>query len=159
VTTQARRPGFSSDPAAPLSSLGSPLHSSRPEVSQTMVHSVQFVATPKAALVAPTAIQSAVTQTLNEVTGFRGCLVMISDQEKRLVTVLTFWFGENRSRYCNENVSWIYRLIAPYLDHFLRAQTLSAYLPAPSESPIRSQTLDQSPIWDLAMERDPVCVE
>ena len=49
--------------------------------------SVEFVAKPQEAHRVEAAIPAAVAGALKEVTGFAGCLVMISDQEARLVTV------------------------------------------------------------------------
>jgi len=41
------------------------------------------------------AIPAAIADALRDVTGFAGCLVMISDQEARLVTVVTLWAGDD----------------------------------------------------------------
>lgn len=54
---------------------------------------------------------------------------MVSNYEARLVTVVTLWAGEDRSRRCEENVRWVRALLAPYLDRCLRVQTLATYLP------------------------------
>lgn len=60
---------------------------------------------------------------------------MIANHEARLVTVVTLWSGEDRSQRCSENVRWVRALLAPYLDHCLRVQTLAAYMPgAPQDS-------------------------
>lgn len=95
--------------------------------------SIEFVTTPKDAPKAHTAIPTAIVGALGEVTGFAGCLVTISNQEARLVTVTVFWMGTDRFGRCHDNERWIYKLLAPYIDHCVRAQTLIAYLPAPKE--------------------------
>ena len=58
--------------------------------------------------------------TLKDVIGFAGCLVMISGQEARLATVVTFWDGDDRVQRCGEKVRWVHALLAPYLDRCLR---------------------------------------
>jgi len=54
---------------------------------------------------------------------------MISDQEARLVTVVTLWTGEDRANRCRENLRWVHALLAPYVDRCLRVQTMLACLP------------------------------
>jgi len=57
---------------------------------------------------------------------FLQALVLVSELESRLVTVLTFWrsdgFGETRER----RVNWLRQKLAPYVDQTLRVQTYSA---------------------------------
>ena len=77
--------------------------------------SIEFVAKPQEAHRVEAAIPAAVAGALKDVTGFAGCLVMISDQEVRLVTVVTLWSGHDRTKRCNQNVRWVNALLAPYL--------------------------------------------
>jgi hypothetical protein len=91
--------------------------------------SVEFVAKPQEAHRAHATIPTALADALNNVAGFAGCLVMVSDQEARLVTVVTLWAGDDRLKQCNENARWVHELLAPYLDRCLRVQTLVAHLP------------------------------
>ena len=55
-------------------------------------------------------------------------LVMVSEMESRLVTVITFWhpsrFAESRER----RVRWLNEKLAPYLDKLPRVQTFSAHV-------------------------------
>jgi hypothetical protein len=92
--------------------------------------SVEFVAKPQETHRVQSAIPAALAGALKDVSGFAGCLVMISDQEARLVTVITLWVGEDRLKQCRENTRWVHKLLAPYLDRCLRVQTLVAHLPA-----------------------------
>ena len=96
---------------------------------QFTAHSVEFVAKPEEASQVGVAIPAAIAGALKDVTGFAGCLVMISDQEARLVTVVTLWVGADRTKYCSQNVRWVKALLAPYQDRCLRAQTMIASLP------------------------------
>ena len=89
--------------------------------------SIEFVAKPTEARRAELNIPEAVNNLLKGVSGYAGCLVMVSDQEARLITVITFWIGEERSKYCGENQRWLCKLIAPYLEGCLRTRTFAAH--------------------------------
>ena len=91
--------------------------------------SVEFVAKPQEAHRVEATIPAAIAGALKEVDGFAGCLVMISRHEARLVTVVTFWAGNDRAKCCGQNVRWVHALLAPYLDRRLRVQTMVAHLP------------------------------
>ncbi len=91
--------------------------------------SIEFVAKPQEAHRVQAAIPAAIAGALKDVTGFAGCLVMVSDQEARLVTVVTLWTGNERVKCCRENVRWVNALLAPYLDRRIRVQTMVAHLP------------------------------
>ncbi len=129
----------------------SAMQSCPPKVSatgnfQVAALSIEFVAKPHEAHRAQLAIPSALAGALMEVTGFAGCLVMVSDQEARLLTVVTLWRGQERQKLPNENLRWVRALLAPYLDRCLRVQTLNAHLPVlvetspPSDPPENSST-------------------
>ena len=104
--------------------------------------SFEFVAKPEqaagATLVLPAAIQSG----LEDVAGFAGSLVMVSDQEARLITVIIFWEG-SEARPSGTQVSRRVRaLLAPYLDRCLRTQNLSAHVPAPQDLHSQASSID-----------------
>jgi hypothetical protein len=90
---------------------------------------IEFVAKPQDAHRVQTAIPAAIAGALKDVTGFAGCLVMVSDQEARLVTVVTLWTGSERVKCCRENVRWVNALLTPCLDRLIRVQTMVAHLP------------------------------
>jgi hypothetical protein len=118
--------------------------------------SIEFVAKPQEAHRVQTAIPTAIAGALKDVTGFAGCLVMISDQEARLVTVVTLWTGNERVKCCRENVRWVNALLAPYLDRRIRVQTMVAHLPV-----IRLETNDASECFamrNLPSEDETACV-
>jgi hypothetical protein len=94
--------------------------------------SLEFVATPQAVRDVHSTIPGAINEALLDVAGFAGCLTMISDQESRLVTVVTFWTGEDRAWRCSRTARWVHKLVSPYLDRRLRQQTFHAFLPAVS---------------------------
>ena len=92
--------------------------------------SVEFVAKPSGSVPRRIPrIPAALAGSLKEVAGFAGSLVMISDQEARLVTVVTLWTGEDRVKYRDRNVRWVQALLAPYLDRCLRVRSMVAHLP------------------------------
>lgn len=91
--------------------------------------SIEFVAKPEEAHRVQASIPAAIAGALKDVNGFAGCLVMVSDHEARLVTVVTLWAGSDRARCCSQNVRWVHALLKPYLDRCLRVQTMVAHLP------------------------------
>jgi hypothetical protein len=121
--------------------------------------SVEFVAKPQEAHRVEAAIPAAVAGALKEVTGFAGCLVMVSDQEARLVTVVTLWAGHDRMKCCTQNVRWVNALLAPYLDRRLRTQTMVAHLPVlPMNQPETVVVSKSTVMQDLESEDETVCV-
>jgi hypothetical protein len=121
--------------------------------------SVEFVAKPQEAHRLEAAIPAAIAGTLKAVAGFAGCLVMISDQEARLVTVITLWAGEDRSKCCSQNARWVHALLAPYVDCRLRAQTMVAHLPLlPVIRPETNTARACSMMQDRLSEEETVCI-
>src|SRR6266576_268921 len=121
--------------------------------------SIEFVAKPREAHRVEAAIPAAVAGALRDVTGFAGCLVMISDQEARLVTVVSLWAGHDRTKCCNQNVRWVNALLAPYLDRCLRVQTMVAHVPLLPA--IRAETIaarECCVMQDFLCEDKTVCV-
>ena len=98
-------------------------------VKSLIAHSVEFVAKPQEAGCIQTTVPQALTGVLKDVAGFAGCLVMASNHEARLVTVVTLWRGQDAHKRCAQNVRWIEALLTPYVDRRLRIQTLVAALP------------------------------
>jgi hypothetical protein len=111
---------------------------------QVTALSIEFVAKPHEAHRAQLAIPGALTAALKEVTGFAGCLVMVSDQEARLLTVVTLWTGKERQKLCSVNLRWARALLTPYLDRCLRVQTLNAHWPLGDGPDVSSAKADLS---------------
>ena len=127
--------------------------------------SVEFVAKPQEAHRVQAAIPAALAGALKDVNGFAGCLVMISDHEARLVTVITLWAGSDRAQCCSQNVRWIHALLKPYLDRCLRVQTMAAHLPVlplldflPAAPPETETAVACSMMQDGISEDETVCV-
>jgi hypothetical protein len=163
MASPARHPSTTNNVAFPFpKALSSTRHSAASVTtgnSLITALSVEFVAKPQEARRAQTAIPSALIGALQEVTGFAGCLVMVSDQEARLLTVVTLWSGNDRHQRCAENARWVHALLAPYVDRRLRVQTLVAHLPLlPILSSDSDRDDDSADERDLATARETVCV-
>ena len=92
--------------------------------------SIEFVAKPEEVHRLGSTIRATVRGGMEQALGFAGCLVMISDREARLVSVITFWTGEDGMSDRSKRTRWLYKLLTPYIDHCLRVRTLDAYLTA-----------------------------
>ncbi len=90
-------------------------------------HTVQFVASPGKTQKLQSLLPVAIREALRFNSGFAGCMVMISDQEARLVTVVTLWTGEQRTRHCSENVDRVKKILSPYIDNLLRSENHLAH--------------------------------
>ncbi len=90
--------------------------------------SIEFVAKPNESHRVHALVPAAITSTLEGVVGFAGCAVMASNQEERLVTVLTFWLGDLSPRAAAVNSGWVCKLIERYMDRRLRVQTMRTHL-------------------------------
>ena len=122
-------------------------------------HSVEFVAKPEEVRRIETALPGAIAGALRDVTGFAGCLVMISDHEARLITVITFWTGDDRVKRCGENVRWVKALLAPYQDRCTRVQTMTARLPVlPMTQQESVDNCERTLGAELGSEDETVCV-
>lgn len=89
--------------------------------------SVQFVASPGQTGKLQSVLPDAIRNTFRLVPAFAGCMVMVSDQEARRVTIVTLWKGKERARHCSENVEQIRMLLFPYVDHWLRSENHVAH--------------------------------
>src|SRR5256885_10268508 len=75
------------------------------------------------------AVSATIDEGLGDVYGFCGCLVMLSNQQARLVTVITFWTGRDHDTRCANSAEWVQKLLLPYLDHCLCVRSFNARLP------------------------------
>lgn len=105
--------------------------------------SFEFVAKPEQAAGATLSLPAAIQSGLEDVAGFAGSLVMVSDQEARLITVIIFWDGTDARRGCERSVRRVRALLAPYMDRCLRVQNLFAHLPKPQGLPLESSSIDK----------------
>jgi hypothetical protein len=127
--------------------------------SSSLALTIEFVAKPDKARSAPSVLPGAITGALGDVTGFAGCLVMVSDQEARLITVVTFWTGNDSQKSCSENLRWVRALLSNYVDRCLRVQTMIAHLPSLSVPRQESNSLGESSFMQQpAVSEETVCM-
>ncbi|HKW32669.1 MAG TPA: hypothetical protein VJN92_06665 [Candidatus Acidoferrum sp.] len=120
--------------------------------------SFEFVAKPDQAASAPLLLPAAIQSGLEDIAGFAGSLVMVSDQEARLITVIIFWNGAEARRSCERSMRRVRALLAPYMDRCLRMQNLQAHLPKSQGFP-QPSSIDTRFIAEESIAEDAnVCV-
>jgi len=97
--------------------------------SKAVALSVEFVAKPEKAASARILLADAIDRTFQEIDSYAGCMVLISEQEARLITVITFWMGGRDRGRCQEHARSVDALLASYVDRRLRVQTLVSHQP------------------------------
>jgi len=112
-------------------------------IEEVCAQSVEFVAVPDIAARLQATLPRALGSALQKAEGFAGCAVMMSEQEARLVTVVTFWRGKDRGRLANANAQWVEQLLEPYIDRQLRTHRLRAQIALPSATQTRSRNSDE----------------
>jgi hypothetical protein len=104
-----------------------------PEAAPAIVaHSFEFVALPGRAEGIQAQIPTAMRHAFRNTDGFLGSLVLVSEQEARLVTVITLWTGSNRLELCGESEKRLKRWLAPYVDRSLRTRRFASFVAAPN---------------------------
>ncbi len=139
MSSPARQPSYSGESVAAFPNISSLKCKVEPPIARSAnrltAFSFEFVAKPEqsanAVLHLPTAIHSG----LEDVVGFAGSLVMVSDQEARLITVIIFWTGTEALHSCAQSVRRVRALLAPYLDRCLRVQNMLAHMQAQQDLP------------------------
>ena len=131
-----------------------------PEGNGFTAFSFEFVAKPEQAASATSFLPAAVQSGLKDIPGFAGSLVMASDQEARLITVIIFWNrsesqnGHDARRSCERSVRRVRALLAPYMDRCLRVQNLLAHLPKPQELPLEPSSIDNCFIGEESVAQE-----
>lgn len=105
--------------------------------NEMLAESVEFVAHPGQTGKLRKAIGLAMRSAQNTCDALMGCMVLVSEQEKRLVTVITLWAGAEESRQRDENSEQVRNVLEPYVDRWMRTRrfvtlfpTSGAYTPA-----------------------------
>lgn len=121
--------------------------------------SFEFVAKPEQAAKAVLDLPAGIVSGLEDFAGFAGSLVMVSDLEGRLITVIIFWQGSEASRSCAQSVRRVRALLAPYVDRCLRAQNLLAHLSSAAALSNGPSSIDRDFIAsDSSAQEAKVCV-
>jgi hypothetical protein len=113
-----------------------PAQNSAQGLEEVCAQSIEFVAVPDMAARLQATLPGAIRSALQKSEGFAGCAVMVSEEEARLVTVVTFWRGKERSSKANANVLWVEQLLDPYIDRQLRVNKLRAQFAWPAGTPM-----------------------
>ena len=119
--------------------------------------SLEFVAKPENARTAPLSLPADVQAAFAELPGFRGSMVMVSEQEPRLITAVIFWSAgdwQQRSSQCARRARAV---LAPYVDRSLRVQTMVAHLPAPHAAEVEQTTADPGYIDEGVAQEENFC--
>jgi hypothetical protein len=98
------------------------------DTPEVLAHGLQFVALPGKPQELQKTIPEALRLTLGSTTGFCGCMILVSEQEARLMTVITLWTGRDRAEQCDKNSDKVDKLLLPYVDTWLRTQRMTAFL-------------------------------
>lgn len=103
------------------------------EVSSPMVvaHAVEFVALPGETTKLRSLIPPAMREASAESENFAGCIVLLSEQEARLVTVITLWKGADQTNGYLESCKKLEMVLEPYVDRWLRSRKLAAFVCPP----------------------------
>jgi len=111
---------------------GEPVQNGTQGLEEVSAQSIEFVAVPDMAARLQATLPGAIRSALQKSEGFAGCAVMVSEQEARLVTVVTFWRGRERSSKAAANALWVEQLLDPYIDRQLRVNKLRAQIAWPA---------------------------
>jgi hypothetical protein len=132
-----------------------PLH----QAARSAALSIEFIAKHQETHRLREAILTTVQDGLGQVPGFVRGLVMISDREARLITVITFWTREEETTFYSKRARWVRDLLMPYVDHCLRVQTLDAYLSALPSASRGAVQRESAPQVETSPEQElPLCV-
>ena len=113
-----------------------------PATTEVYAHSVEFVTLPGRSKELQRTIPETLRCALGNSGGFFGCMVFVSDQEARLITVITLWTGRDRAEQCDKISDRLHQVLLPYVDCWLRAQKMTTFLcwPQASQSPGEAQS-------------------
>lgn len=101
-------------------------------VPQVFAHSAEFVALPGESKKLQWEIPALMRAASGDSVGFCGCIVLFSEEETRLVTVITLWAGRDEAKHCDEKR--LRRLLEPYADRWLRVRRFVGFFPCPCDS-------------------------
>ena len=91
-----------------------------------LAYGVEFVTLPGQSDRLRTEIPFLVRAANEKSRGFSGCLVLVSEQEARLVTVITLWMTRDGEKECHEKR--LKRQLEPYVDRWLRTRRFVTFL-------------------------------
>jgi len=99
-----------------------------PATPEVYAHSVEFVTLPGRSKELQRTIPETLRCALGNSGGFFGCMVFVSNQEARLMTVITLWTGRDRTEQCDKISDRLHQVLLPYVDCWLRTQKMATFL-------------------------------
>jgi hypothetical protein len=113
-----------------------------PAPAEVFAHSVEFVTLPGRSKELQRTIPETLRSALGNSGGFFGCMVFVSKQEARLMTVITLWTGRDRAEQCDKISDRLHQVLLPFVDCWLRTQRMTTFLcwPQAPESSNENQT-------------------
>lgn len=105
-----------------------------PTTPEVYAHSVEFVTLPGTSQELQRTIPETLRCALGNSGGFFGCMVFVSKQEARLITVITLWTGRDRAEQCDKISDHLHQVLLPYVDCWLRKQRMTTFLCWPQAS-------------------------
>jgi hypothetical protein len=88
----------------------------------------EFVCLPGQAQKLQREIPLAIRQANHKSEGLLNCMVLFSDHEARLVTVITLWAENNAAQKSKQVSQRLKGLLEPYVDRWLRTRTFVTFL-------------------------------
>lgn len=97
-------------------------------ICQVWAQRLEFVGLPGNAAKLQREIPSVVQKAITESDGLVGCLALFSEEEGRLVTVITLWKDAVRLTQDSEVMNRLKRLLEPYVDQWLRSRNFVTFV-------------------------------
>jgi hypothetical protein len=105
--------------------------SSESPAHEVFAHGMEFVALPGETETLQREIPVVMREVNRNSKGFSGSMVLFSEQEARLVTVITLWTGSEPEKECDENSTQLKSLLEPYVDRWLRTRKFVTFVSTP----------------------------
>lgn len=122
----------------PLLSASLSAHSTSEQ--KVSAQSLEFVAKPGAFEPLRTCILATIREVLGASPNFSGCMILVSEQEVRLVTLLTLWTGEDLADAPEADWKQVKKILSPHVDRWLRHRSHEAFLSTRERCLKKSQT-------------------
>jgi hypothetical protein len=97
-------------------------------VSRLLAEVLEFVALPGEAQKLQREIPLALRKANGKADGLLNCMVLFSEHETRLVTVITLWSERDRLKTGQDTSRRLKRILDPYVDRWLRTRTFISFL-------------------------------
>jgi hypothetical protein len=95
----------------------------RPDLARMVALHLSFVASPDGSRELSSELALAVEQARLSNEGLEASLLLVSDREARLVTLVTFWESRRFLPARESCIAWMQKLLAPFADGSIRAHT------------------------------------